>query len=76
MSKKKTLHVPDAPFRPGDKPNFKDLNLPKSGEAEKPDISVDPSEIRDLAFSLVKYSYFSNGYSFGPFSFFDLIPTQ
>ena len=37
MSKKKTLHVPDAPFRPGDKPNFKDLNLPKAGEAEKPD---------------------------------------
>ena len=54
MSKKKTLHVPDAPFRPGDKPNFKDLNLPKAGEAEKPDISVDPSEIRDLAFSLVR----------------------
>ena len=54
MSKKKTLHVPDAPFRPGDKPDFKDLNLPKAGEAEKPDISVDPSEIRDLAFSLVR----------------------
>ena len=31
---------------------------------------------RDLAFSLVKYSYFSNGYSFGPFSFFDLIPVE
>ena len=44
MSKKKTLHVPDAPFRPGDKPNFKDLNLPKAGEAEKPDVSVDPGK--------------------------------
>ena len=54
MSKKRTLHVPDAPFRPGDKPNFKNLNLPKAGETEKPDVSVDPSEIRDLAFGLVR----------------------
>ncbi len=54
MSKKKTLHVPDAPFRPGDKPDFKNLNLPKAGEAEKPDLMVNPAEIRDLAFSLVR----------------------
>ena len=32
MSKKgKTLFVPDAPFRPGDKPDFSNLNLPEAG---------------------------------------------
>ena len=54
MSKKKTLHVPDAPFRPGDKPDFKNLDLPAAGEFERPDILVNPSEIQDLAFGLVR----------------------
>ena len=55
MSKKgKTLFVPDAPFRPGDKPDFSNLNLPKAGSSDKPEISVNPSEIRDLAFGLVR----------------------
>ena len=55
MSKKgKTLFVPDAPFRPGDKPDFSNLNLPEAGSSDKPEISVDPSEIRDLAFGLVR----------------------
>ena len=51
---KKTLHVPDAPFRPGEKPDFSNLELPKAGDAKKPKIMVEPSEIRDLAFSLVR----------------------
>ena len=54
MSKKKTLYVPDAPFRPGEKPDFSHLKLPKAGDAMKPKIMVEPSEIRDLAFSLVR----------------------
>ena len=55
MSKKgKTLFVPDAPFRPGDKPDFSNLNLPEAGSSDKPDILVDPSDIRDLAFGLVR----------------------
>ncbi|MCK5923753.1 MAG: hypothetical protein KAG66_22655 [Methylococcales bacterium] len=54
MSKKKTLHVPDAPFRPGEKPDFSNLELPKAGDAKRPKIMVEPSEIRDLAFSLVR----------------------
>ena len=55
MSKKgKKLFVPDAPFRPGDKPDFSNLNLPEAGSSDKPEISVDPSEIRDLAFGLVR----------------------
>jgi len=54
VSKKKTLHVPDAPFRPGEKPDFSNLELPKAGDAKKPKVMVEPSEIRDLAFSLVR----------------------
>ena len=54
MSKKKTLHVPDAPFRPGEKPDFSNLELPKAGDAKRPKVMVEPSEIRDLAFSLVR----------------------
>ena len=34
------------------------------------------SEARRLALDLVKYSYFSNGYAFGPNSFFNLIPVE
>ena len=41
MSKKKTLHVPDAPFRPGEKPDFSHLELPKAGDAKKPKIMVE-----------------------------------
>jgi len=54
MSKKKTLHVPDAPFRPGEKPDFSNLELPKAGDAKRPKVMIEPSEIRDLAFSLVR----------------------
>jgi len=54
VSKRKTLHVPDAPFRPGEKPDFSNLELPKAGDAKRPKIMVEPSEIRDLAFSLVR----------------------
>jgi len=54
VSKKKTLHVPDAPFRPGEKPDFSNLELPKAGDAKRPKVMVEPSEIRDLAFSLVR----------------------
>ena len=31
---------------------------------------------RKLALDLVKYSYFSNGFAFGPFSFFNMIPVE
>jgi hypothetical protein len=33
------------------------------------------SEAKSIALDLVKYTYFSNGYAFSPFSFFHLIPT-
>ena len=44
-NKEKTLFVPDAPFRPGDKPDFSSLDLPEAGSSDKPDVLVNPSEI-------------------------------
>lgn len=39
-------------------------------------LTSEQKEAKELALDLVKYAYFSNGYSFGPFSFFNLIPVK
>ena len=52
--KKSKLHVPNAPFRPGDKPDYSNLNLPKAGDTGRPDPLIPSSEIKDLAFGLVR----------------------
>lgn len=48
------LHIPDAPFRPGDKADFSFLKFPAAGTCRRPDVAVDPAEIRDLAYDLVR----------------------
>lgn len=48
------LHIPQPRGRPGDPPDFSDLILPPPGEARRPEIDTPASEIRDLAFSLVR----------------------
>ena len=47
------FHVPSPPFRPGDDPDFTHLNLPKAGEAKRPDPAVAPWDAKDLALGLV-----------------------
>src|SRR5437879_9274451 len=49
-----TLHIPEARFRPGDKPDFNYLHLPEAGEAKRPKLDAKASETRDLAFGLVR----------------------
>ncbi len=49
-----SLHVPAPEVRPGDTPDFSGVDIPKAGEARRPDIDVDPKEIRDLAFSVIR----------------------
>ncbi|MDP6659334.1 MAG: hypothetical protein QGH21_06340, partial [Candidatus Poseidoniia archaeon] len=39
--KKKTLHVPEPPARPGEQPDFSQLKLSKAGEAPKPAVDGD-----------------------------------
>lgn len=48
------FHVPEPEFRPGDQPDFSDLKLPPAGSALRPAVDVDPAQIRDLAFSLIR----------------------
>ena len=49
-----SFHVPDAPYRPGDEPDFSYLNLPKAGEAKRPGPGAKPENTRALALGLVR----------------------
>ncbi|MEH6632861.1 MAG: 3-methyl-2-oxobutanoate dehydrogenase (2-methylpropanoyl-transferring) subunit alpha [Halopseudomonas aestusnigri] len=56
MSEKKRLHlhVPEPEFRPGDTPDFSNVDIPKAGSVRRPDVDVAPEEIRDLAYSIIR----------------------
>ncbi|MDB5366656.1 MAG: 2-oxoisovalerate dehydrogenase [Rhodospirillales bacterium] len=49
-----TLHIPEPKYRPGDTPDFSDLKLSEAGAVRRPDIAVEPHEIHDLAFTLIR----------------------
>lgn len=49
-----SLNVPEPECRPGDEPDFSDFIIPKAGEVERPPIDVDPNDIRDMAFSVIR----------------------
>ena len=49
-----SLNVPEPGCRPGDDPDFSDFVIPKAGEIGRPPIDVDPDEIRDMAFSIIR----------------------
>lgn len=48
------LTVPEPAFRPGDDPAFTDLDLPAAGETPRPPVDADPTDIRDIAYGLVR----------------------
>lgn len=47
------LHVPEPAVRPGDMPDFSHVRIPEAGSVPRPEIDVDPRDIRDLAFSII-----------------------
>ena len=49
-----SLHVPEPTVRPGGKPDFSHVGFAPAGEARRPPVDVDPAEIRDLAYSLIR----------------------
>jgi len=51
---KLALHVPEPPFRPGDKPDFSKLNVPAAGSAPRPDVVAPATETHSLTTSLVR----------------------
>ena len=48
------LHVPEPAARPGDEVDFSHIAIPAAGSVPRPDIAVAPSEIRDLAYTLIR----------------------
>src|SRR6185437_4696644 len=49
-----SLHVPEPEVRPGGTPDFSNVPIPKAGSVPRPEIDVDPREIRDLAYSIIR----------------------
>ena len=48
------LHVPEPEFRPGSKPDFSGVSIPRAGSVRKPPVDTAPEEIRDLAYSIIR----------------------
>ncbi|NNF78269.1 MAG: 3-methyl-2-oxobutanoate dehydrogenase (2-methylpropanoyl-transferring) subunit alpha [Rhizobiales bacterium] len=48
------LNVPEPGCRPGDTPDFSDFEIPRAGAVGRPQVDVDPDNIRDLAFSIIR----------------------
>jgi 2-oxoisovalerate dehydrogenase E1 component alpha subunit len=49
-----SLHVPEPRFRPGDAVDYSDLDIPAVGAIARPDETVAPAEIHDLAYGLIR----------------------
>jgi len=62
-----SLHVPEPSCRPGDTPDFSETDIPKAGEARRPEVDCDPADIRDLAFSFIRVLS-RDGVAMGPWA--------
>ncbi|MGA7676263.1 MAG: thiamine pyrophosphate-dependent enzyme [Rhizomicrobium sp.] len=51
---KLSLHIPDAPARPGEKPNFSYLEIPEAGSVRRPDSATPAPTMRELAYDLIR----------------------
>ena len=49
-----SLNVPEPAFRPGDKPDYSWVNIPKAGSVRRPEIDETPENMRDLAYSIIR----------------------
>ena len=49
-----SLHVPEPEVRPGDTPDFSSVKIPKAGSMSRPPVDVDPRDVRDYAFSIIR----------------------
>ncbi len=48
------LHVPEPKYRPGDAVDYSDLDICEAGAQPRPDESCAPSDMRDMAYGLVR----------------------
>jgi 2-oxoisovalerate dehydrogenase E1 component alpha subunit len=49
-----SLHIPAPSRRPGDPPDFSNILPPAAGETPRPPIDVEPEDIRELAYGLIR----------------------
>ncbi|MEX0956896.1 MAG: 3-methyl-2-oxobutanoate dehydrogenase (2-methylpropanoyl-transferring) subunit alpha [Rhizobiaceae bacterium] len=49
-----SLHVPEPAVRPGDTPDFSNVEIAKAGSVERPPVDADPESIRNLAYSIIR----------------------
>jgi 2-oxoisovalerate dehydrogenase E1 component alpha subunit len=49
-----TLHVPEPAVRPGGKPDFSNVRIPRAGSVARPAVDADPETMRDLAYSVIR----------------------
>ena len=54
MAARLSLHVPEPTVRPGGRPDFSHVSVPEAGEVPRPPIDVDPGEIRDFAYTMIR----------------------
>jgi 2-oxoisovalerate dehydrogenase E1 component alpha subunit len=47
------LHIPEPPFRPGDRPDFSALRLPPAGTTRRPLIETPAAQMREMAYDLI-----------------------
>ncbi|MEE2692040.1 MAG: 3-methyl-2-oxobutanoate dehydrogenase (2-methylpropanoyl-transferring) subunit alpha [Pseudomonadota bacterium] len=62
-----SLFVPEPEFRPGDTPDFSNVEIPKAGAARRPPIDVKAEDIQDLAYSIIRVMN-RNGEAVGPWA--------
>jgi 2-oxoisovalerate dehydrogenase E1 component alpha subunit len=48
------LNVPEPGCRPGDTPDFSYFEVPRAGAVARPPVDVDPDDMREMAFSIVR----------------------
>jgi 2-oxoisovalerate dehydrogenase E1 component alpha subunit len=48
------LHIPEPNMRPGDEPDFLKIEIPRAGSVQRPDVATQPSNTRELAYTLVR----------------------
>lgn len=49
-----SLHVPEPEVRPGDTPDFSNVQIPRAGEVDRPEVDCDPETMRGLAFGIIR----------------------
>jgi 2-oxoisovalerate dehydrogenase E1 component alpha subunit len=49
-----SLHIPEPRSRPGQPPDFADIDISHAGAVPRPDVGADPDTMRDLAYGLIR----------------------